>query len=239
MCENNELASNPENAVDDWLRFGKIQPNMDQKTEGFGMRKGENFNHPRKGDSVKVEPIKGLADIAKIKKLLADKPRELALFLLGINTNLRASDMVALTAGQMRPAAMGEFELEIIEKKKRNQATHKRRRITINKTVATAVTRLLASRDYRDEDMLFQGQRGPITAVTVNRMVKGWCAAIGLRGNFGSHTLRKTWGYHQRTTFGVDIPTLMVCFNHATQRQTLDYLCIQPEEIRSVYSNEL
>ena len=53
------------------------------------------------------------------------------------------------------------------------------------------------------------------------------------------HTLRKTWGYHQRVTFGVDLPRLMVCFNHSTQRQTLDYLCIQPQEIKDVYENEL
>jgi hypothetical protein len=51
--------------------------------------------------------------------------------------------------------------------------------------------------------------------------------------------LRKTWGYHQRVTYKVDIPTLMVCFNHATQKQTLDYLCIQPEEITNVFNNEL
>ena len=36
-------------------------------------------------------------------------------------------------------------------------------------------------------------------------------------------------------TFSVGIPELMVCFNHSTQKQTLDYLCVQPEEIKSVY----
>ncbi len=74
---------------------------------------------------------------------------------------------------------------------------------------------------------------------SVNRLVKSWCRAINLKGNYGSHTLRKTWGYHQRVTFGVGLPELMVCFNHSTQRQTLEYLCVQPEEIRSVYANEL
>jgi hypothetical protein len=38
---------------------------------------------------------------------------------------------------------------------------------------------------------------------------------------------------------GTDLPRLMVCFNHSTQRQTLDYLGIQPEEIKDVYANEL
>jgi hypothetical protein len=47
-------------------------------------------------------------------------------------------------------------------------------------------------------------------------MVKGWCAAINLVGNYGSHSLRKTFGFHMRTTFKVDLPTLMMVFNHAT-----------------------
>jgi len=29
----------------------------------------------------------------------------------------------------------------------------------------------------------------------------------------------------------------MVCFNHSTQRQMLDYLCIQPEDVKEVYEN--
>ena len=78
-----------------------------------------------------------------------------------------------------------------------------------------------------------------VTVQTTHRLVKSWCKVINLKGNYGSHTLRKTWGYHQRVTFGVDLPRLMVCFNHSTQRQTLDYLCIQPEEIKDVYENEL
>jgi len=32
---------------------------------------------------------------------------------------------------------------------------------------------------------------------------------------------------------------LVEAFGHATQRQTLDYLCIQPQEIQAVYEMEL
>ena len=38
---------------------------------------------------------------------------------------------------------------------------------------------------------------------------------------------------------GVDLPRLMACFNHSSQKQTLDYLCIQPEEVKDVYENKL
>jgi hypothetical protein len=40
-------------------------------------------------------------------------------------------------------------------------------------------------------------------------------------------------------TFGADLPTIMTCFIHITQRQTLNYLRVQPEEIKGIYENEL
>lgn len=194
-----------------------------------------NANHPAKDSSIKVEPIRQVKDIKAIKALLATKPRDLALFIIGINTNLRASDLIRLTVGQVQHIKAGD-DLEITEKK-----TGKKRRITLNKTCTEAIQNLLASRastrPLKPEDKLLQGQRGPITAIYVNHLVKAWTAAINLKGRFGAHTLRKTWGFHQRVTFGVDIPTLMTCFNHSTQKQTLDYLCVQDAEIKSVYEN--
>ena len=46
---------------------------------------------------------------------------------------------------------------------------------------------------------------------------------------------RITIGYHQRVQLGTSIPELMVMFNYSTQRQTLDYLCIQAKEIKDAY----
>ena len=197
------------------------------------MQKGQNLNRPQPGDQIKVEPIRRKKDIDSIKKLINGNARDSALFTLGINTNLRASDLLRIRAGQVRDLKPGD-SIQIKEKK-----TGKFRMVTLNKACIQAIQRLLASIPYTDEDLLFTGQRGPLTVPSVHRLVKGWCRDINLKGNYGSHSLRKTWGYHQRVTFGTDIPRLMVCFNHSTQRQTLDYLCIQPEEIKDVYQNEL
>ena len=196
----------------------------------MSMKKGENRNHPVKGSSISVEPIRNFKDIKSIKKMLADNPRDTCIFTLGINTNLRAGDILNVKVGLVR----GLKELVLKEKK-----TGKTRRITLNKTAIEAIKALLGSREYADADYLFLGQRGPLTVPTLSRMVKGWCKAINLKGNYGSHTLRKTWGYHQRVTYGMGLPELMVCFNHSSQRQTLDYLCVQPDEVRDIYLNEL
>lgn len=190
----------------------------------------KNPNHPQKNSTIKVEPIRDIRDIRSIKKMLADNPRNLCLFVLGINTNLRASDLLRLTAGQVRHCKPGD-EITLKEKK-----TGKPRRINLNKSSIAAIKELLASAPLPDDSPLFFSQRGDVLTVpSINRLVKSWCRAINLKGNYGSHTLRKTFGYHQRIQLNTSIPELMVMFNHSNQRQTLDYLCIQPDEIRSAY----
>lgn len=193
------------------------------------MKKGENKNRPTKGSQIKVEPIKEIKHIQTIKKLLVGNPRDLCLFTLGINTNLRASDLLRITAGDVRYLQPGDA-LQLKEKK-----TKKSRTITLNKSAVDNIQLLLGSSDYEDTDYLFTGQRGVLTVPSVNRLVKSWCKQINLPGNYGSHTLRKTFGYMQRTQIHTGIPELMSMFNHNTQKQTLDYLCIQPEEIKDAY----
>lgn len=194
-----------------------------------------NPNHPKKGAIIAVDPIRDTKHIRAIKKILADKPRDLALFVVGINTNLRASDLARIKVGHVRSLKAGDsFDL-------REKKTGKVRPVVMNGDCVKALSRYLASRDAADDEPLFRSQRGgqAITPIAINGLVKSWCRTLNLKGNYGAHTLRKTWGYHQRVTFNVDIPTLMDALGHSTQRQTLTYLCIQPEEIKSVYANEL
>ena len=65
---------------------------------------------------MKVDPIKRLKDVRSIKRLLAHSPRDSALFVIGINTNLRASDILNLTFEQVEHIQFGG-EVEIKEKK--------------------------------------------------------------------------------------------------------------------------
>ena len=58
----------------------------------------------------------------------ANRPRDLALFTIGINTNLRASDLLRLKVGQVKDLKVGDA-VEIKEKK-----AGKVRQITLNKT---------------------------------------------------------------------------------------------------------
>jgi len=56
---------------------------------------------------------------------------------------------------------------------------------------------------------------------------------VGLGGNFGTHTLRKTWGYHARLQ-GVDLALIMHKLNHSSISITKRYLGITDDELEAV-----
>jgi integrase len=176
------------------------------------MKKGQNTNRPAKGSQIKVQPI------TKLKDIKADNPRDFCLFVLGINTNLRASDLTQITVGMVKDKKAGG-DLELKEKK-----TGKSRRITLNKNAVGAIQALLLNDNQKP---LFSSQRGsgPLLTPSINRLVKSWCKSIMAATPCGKRL----------DTINEYSLELMVIFNHSTQRQTLDYLCIQAEEIKDAY----
>jgi len=195
----------------------------------------KNPNHPKKGCSTLVEPIRTKAAIRRIKKRLYDSPRNHALFVFGINTAYRAQEILSVRVSQVRKLKPGD-ELKIFQPK-----TKSYRRVSVNGPAVDCVQRLLGSRFYYDNDFLFQSRRfpeEPIQVVYLSRLVKEWCRDEGLEGNFASHTLRKTWGHWQykRKTH---LATIMKAFGHSTEAQTMAYLCIHPRDVAKLYKMEL
>jgi integrase len=198
-------------------------------------KRGENPNHPKKGSAIKVDPIRRQEDVKAIKSLLQGSPRDLAIFTLGINSALRPSDLLRITVGQVKSLKVGD-SFEVREKK-----TGLYRRVMLNKGSFKAVKDCLALfEDAHDEDWLFRSRkRGKLLVSSFTRMVKLWCRSINMRGNFGGHTLRKTFGYHQRVYFGLGTATLMAVYNHGSERQTLDYLGVERDELIKAHWNEI
>ncbi|WP_316364678.1 tyrosine-type recombinase/integrase [Candidatus Thiodiazotropha sp. CDECU1] len=192
-------------------------------------------NHPPKGATLKVEPIRDLEAISEIKRYLSGEGnwRDYCLFTLGINTAFRASDLLSLTVGQVENLEPGDL-LEIKEKK-----TRKYRAVTVNKTAYYALRVWLNAHPARSDPdaplFLSQRRRAALCVSSVNRLVKKWCRYGGLHGQFGSHTMRKTWGYQQRKANDASLPLLMSAFGHRTEAQTLEYLYIQPRELRDLF----
>jgi len=143
---------------------------------------------------------------------------------------------VTITVGQVAHLGAGD-KLEIKQSK-----NNRYRATTLNETVIDSIQTWLALHpDPRADAPLFRSVKTgeALKSVCLTEMVKQWCADAGLPGKHGSHTLRKTWGFHQRKTYGRPLSLLTRAFGHASESQTLEYLCIQPEEMQELYAGAL
>lgn len=195
--------------------------------------KKRNPNHPPKGSSIKVQPITDLESIKHIKSMLTDKPHDLCLFTLGINTAYRASELVSIKVGQVAHLKAGG-KLDLKQSKNR-----KYRITTLNEVVMESIHHWLEFHPMLKSDApLFCSHTtgDALCSNTVTAMVKKWCADAEISGQYGSHSLRKTWGYHQRKTFGKPAALLTCAYGHTSEAQTFEYLCIQSEEIEDLYT---
>jgi integrase len=195
-----------------------------------------NPNHPQKGDKIKVQPIRNIKDIESIKKLLANNTRNLLLFCLGINNGVRCGDLLRLKVNQVAHLKPSET-LTIVEQK-----TGKENVIMVNKTCHKVLKKYLEETQPHDDDYLFKSKKGqnqPLAVGTVNAMIKAWCESINLKGNYGTHTMRKTFGYIQRTKFGVGWEILCKRFNHSSPSITMRYLGIEDKEVNGILMNEI
>ncbi len=182
-----------------------------------------------------VEAIKDPNEINRIKKImLAEKDYLYSLlFTYGINTGLRISDILAL-----------RFE-DILDERKRvkssfdviEQKTGKKRKIVINDSVREMLDLFLKSTDRR-AGYIFSRNNGekPITRAAVWHTLNKYAKEAGLKGQIGTHTLRKTFGY-QLYKKGIDITRIQYLFNHSSPKVTLRYIGITQEEVDDIVEN--
>jgi len=201
------------------------------------MKKGENYNRPEKGSRIEVGPIRNEKDIKSILQLLSGKPRDFLLFTMGINNGIRAGDLLQLKVGDVRYLTPGQVH-QIIESK-----TKKKNIVVINKAVRKALDVYLSDGEHKeDRDFLFQSRKGdnaPITVQALHALIKKWTSAINLKGNFGTHSLRKSWGYQQRVKYGVGFDVIAKRYNHSDPKTTMVYLGIEDKEVHNILMNEI
>ena len=182
-----------------------------------------------RGKILTTEPLKSLEDVQRVKTILSNDPRSYALFCMGVNTALRASDILNLKRSDLKGS-----ELFVREKK-----TRKLRRITLNPPTLEAIQAYLATR-HDAQEWLFIGQRGRLTHGYLGKLVKTWFAEAGIpRGRYACHSLRKTWVRLQHEIFDVSLGTLMTALNHSTEAQTLQYCGLNSEDVAESYANEI
>ncbi len=188
-----------------------------------------------------VEPIRDKKKISQIKNQLegSKRYRDLLLFVVGINTALRISDLLKLRTGDFMDSEGAIYDSFSLREEKRD----KRNVIVINASMRDALLKYQAAYPKilatPKTPLFFSSKRSgpdytrPLTRIQAWRLISEMCQSVGLVGNYGTHTLRKTWGYHARQN-GVPLELIMAKLNHSNIAMTKRYLGITDDELRAI-----
>lgn len=183
-----------------------------------------------------VEPIRDEKKIAAMKAVLKDNSlRNYLLFVLGINTGLRISDLLKLRISDVIDDNGKIVNSMWIREGKNN----KERNIYFNREVKKAIQEYLESlSNYNPNWYLFKSQKGQNKAIDRGQayhILNNAAQMVGIKERVGTHTLRKTFGYWARMKGIATIEQLQEIFNHATPAITKRYIGITQAELNNVY----
>lgn len=175
-----------------------------------------------------VEPIRDKDDIQAMKDyLLHDSAmsyerryRNYMIFLTGINSGLRIGDII-----QLKVKDVQGWHIRVKEQK-----TSKTRTFRMTKPLKNAMREYV--KDKPLHHYIFQSREGhnkSITSGQVWNIIKEAADFLGI-DNIGTHSMRKTYGYHHYKQFK-DVAALMETFNHASPMITLRYIGIKQDEL--------
>lgn len=185
-----------------------------------------------------VEPIRNRKTIDDIKKILkATNLRNYCLFILGINSGLRICDLLNLKIKDVVDERRKIKDRITI----REQKTGKVKNFPIADTAKKALMEYLITRDFLLDEPLFLSKKGKKGKQTIGRqqayrIINKIVRMVGLKEGYGTHTLRKTFGYHAYQS-GTDISILQKLFNHSAPCVTLAYIGITQDDLDDVYLN--
>lgn len=183
------------------------------------------------GSISRVEPIRDKQQIEDMKEhLLQNNERDYLLFVLGINSGLRISDLLKLT---VEDVISGKVSI-------REQKTKKAKTFILSDACMKAINDYLAHTKITT-GTLFPSKKDktkPITKQHAWHVLNKAAEFVEITENIGTHTMRKTFGYHAFKS-GVDIYYIMQCLNHSSPAITKRYIGIEQQELDEVVYSKM
>lgn len=175
-----------------------------------------------------VEALKDISQIEAMKKYLKEhSQRDYLLFVIGINTGLKITELLSMKFEDVlnEDGTVKEFYALPVKDEKFKQD------IYLNTKVKEALLDYVQSIGVKRENYVFQSNKTPnsITRQQAYRVIHNAAEAVGIVGKIGTNSMRKTFGFHAYKR-GIAIALLQKHFHHATPSETLKYLGISKDE---------
>ena len=186
-----------------------------------------------------TSPIRTKEDIEKMKSYFLSKERyrDYAMFVMGINTALRISDLLELKWEDIYDTQKRAYKnhVEIYEQK-----TNKRTVIALNSSCISATKLLKKHQPFKNTDeYIFCRSKDHYDHISRNRayhIIKDAAIANHIEGNISCHSLRKTFGYHA-WKMGTPSALIMSIYNHSSIEITKRYLSISQDDKDAVFQS--
>jgi integrase len=180
-----------------------------------------------------VSPIRDKKQLEAVKGYLRGKnKRDYLLFMVGISSALRISDILSLKVKDVWDGKKPVDYVDLNEKK-----TGKYKRFPVTPNLNKAIREYMTEYKGKPNDFLFVSRVGnnkPITRQYANMMLNHACDMIGVTEPFGSHGMRKSWGYWAFKQ-GISLDYISIALNHRSIAETKRYLGLLQEDLDNIY----
>jgi len=199
------------------------------------LRLSVTVTHYNTGRILAVDPLRSPQEVKRLEQFARENPMHHAIIRLGL-TGLRIADIIRLKVGQVQGVPLGN-KVWIVEGK-----TGKKNYFMVTKLVRRVLDRYLECiACAQPGDWLFPSTHKPgrhITSAAVGHMVRRYAEQAGLRERYGTHTLRKTWGYLKRVA-GTDLEIIRTRYNHASLNVTKVYIAANAVEVDAALQEDV
>jgi len=197
-----------------------------QNLDSIGFAHVEKMRSESMNQLKDVQPIRNKEQLEDMKWALKKfcSERDYIMFLIGINTGLRVSDLLRLKVSDVRR------KKKVIVKEGKTKKIRKINLTNIYDEIQDYIKTV-------DSEWMFPSRKGnhAITTTQAYRQLRK-AADMAEVDSIGTHTMRKTFGYwyYKQTR---DVAKLQMILNHAKPEVTLTYIGITEEEIENDLDN--
>lgn len=173
---------------------------------------------------LKLEEIWGI----RTRLEMANKPRDLALFNLALDSKLRGCDLVALRVSDVSQGGKVHSRSQVIQSK-----TQRPVQFEITERTRTSIENWIIHAQLSHYDYLFPSrirQSPHLSTRQYSKIVDGWVSLIGLDPSaFGTHSMRRTKAtlIYKRTK---NLRAIQLLLGHTKLESTIRYLGIEVDD---------
>jgi integrase len=177
------------------------------------------------------------AEIDQVKGTL-DNARDKALFILGVRTGFRVSELIQVRVMDLWQFGKPKESLTVAKAKMKGKGAS--RTVSLHDDAKRAVSQLILEYDLKGTDYLFKSQKGLNSHISRSRawsILKDAFKSVEIGDGAATHSMRKTFALKVYNASDRDIRLTQVALGHASVDSTIKYLAVDIGIVNDLVKN--